>query len=212
MHRGRRDVEAGGAGGDVLQLRPRLAARPAPASGAPRRRRSPRARAPGRRPRSGRPDDSTTARRSGARPSRQWQTQWPISWAIVKRKRRSGGSLRPPARSSAFRTMRRSAGRSIPEQSMSQRSSTRRPSRSSAIASTGTGSPSPPKRARYRSRTACARGSSYVVATGTRILSAQALPVKSLSISSGPSSAGPPARSAHVESVASIGVGVAQVR
>ena len=76
---------------------PTPAAPPAPASGAPRRRRSPRAPAPGRRLPSGRPGGSTTGAGVGARPSRQWQTQWPISWAIVKRKRRSGGSLRPPA-------------------------------------------------------------------------------------------------------------------
>ena len=52
----------------------------------------------------------------------------------------------------------RSAGRSIPEYS-SSRSSIRSPSRSSAIDSTGTGISSPPNTRAYRSRSACARGS-----------------------------------------------------
>ena len=59
-------------------------------------------------------------------------------------------------------TIVRFAGRSIPEQSISHDCSMRRPSRSSAIDSTGTGSSSLPKMPRYRSRTASARGSSYL--------------------------------------------------
>ena len=53
------------------------------------------------------------------------------------------------ARSAALSTIRRSAGTSRPEQSpRSQLSSIRRPSRSSAIDSTGTGISAPPKASR----------------------------------------------------------------
>ena len=79
-----------------------------------------------------------------------------ISCAIVKRWRRSGGSSR--GLSPALRTIVRSAGSSIPDQS-SIRSSIFRPRRSSAIDSTGTGISGPPNVRAYRSRSACARGS-----------------------------------------------------
>jgi hypothetical protein len=62
---------------------------------------------------------------------RHWHTQWPISWARVNR-RRSGGSSR-------LRITVHSDGIGAPGTGRSATSSTHRPSRSTAMSSTGTG-------------------------------------------------------------------------
>ena len=64
--------------------------------------------------------------------------QWPTSWAIVKRNAASRG-VSPLMAFAALTTIRRSAGRSTPEQPPRPSSSIRRPRKSSAIDSTGTG-------------------------------------------------------------------------
>ena len=73
------------------------------------------------------PTPTSSARHiTGApRPSRTWHTQWPSSWARVKR-RRGAGSV-------AFSQTSRSAGRSMPDTSSDSDSATLRPRRSSAI-------------------------------------------------------------------------------
>ena len=128
----------------VRERRPRLAHRCLRHRAAPRRRRSPRARGRGRRPARGPAHGSRSAPSSPL--SFAWQIQWPSSWAIVKRWRRVGVS--PLIASEALTRISRSAGISMPEHSPRSPSSIRRPRRSSAIDSTGTGISSPPKVAR----------------------------------------------------------------
>ena len=135
LRRSRRDAEASGASRDVADCAHARAPRP-PASAARPRRRSPRARGRGRRP-ARRPATGRTSAAPRPTPRCAWQIQWPSSWAIVKRWRRVGVS--PLIASDALTTIRRSDGISFPEHSPRSRSSIRRPSRSSAIDSTGTG-------------------------------------------------------------------------
>ena len=78
---------------------------------------------------------------SPPRPSRTWQIQWPISWAMVKR-RRSG--LEPASRWSI--QISRQAGMSIPETPRGAWPIAR-PKRSSAIDSTSARRPAVPKTA-----------------------------------------------------------------
>ena len=139
LRRERRDVEAGRQRVAGPGTPPTPRAPQPPASAARRRRRSPRARGCGRCPARRPASDSRSAR---TRRPCAWQIQWPSSWAIVKRWRRVGVS--PLIASDALTRIRRSVGISIPEHSPRSSSSIRRPSRSSAIDSTGTGISSPP--------------------------------------------------------------------